>query len=114
MTVLELWKQILLEYSYTGQGWVAEELGDARYATEMVDGVFVITAATSSPWLCWLQAKLATNASRKATAIAGRSVRVRPGFSRRGRMTGCWRMMRVIIWLGRTRSMSGARWIGFR
>ena len=76
MTVLELWGRLMVEYSHAGHDWLAEELADARHTTAMVDGVYVITAATSSPWLCWLQARLATNASRKATAMAGRRVRV--------------------------------------
>lgn len=75
MTVRDLWSQLLAAYAINPGPWL-EDLAGATVTIALADDVVTLTAATSSPWLCWLQAKLATNASRKATAIAGRAVRV--------------------------------------
>lgn len=75
MTVRELWGQLLADYAIA-QDWLTEELTDARVTAAAGDGVTTLTVATGSDWLPWLQAKLTTNASRKASAIAGRAVRV--------------------------------------
>lgn len=76
MTVRELWTQLLSDYALTTASWLAEELATATVTATLVDGTTTITAATASPWLPWLRKQLAPGASRKASAIAGRRVRV--------------------------------------
>ena len=77
MTIRELWTQLQADYALCSGPWLAEELAGATVTATLIDGTTTITAATASPWLPWLRKQLAPGASRKASAIAGRRVRVR-------------------------------------
>ena len=76
MTVRDLWSQLLADYALSAGPWLAEELSTATVSAALVDGATTITAATRSLWLPWLRKQLAPGASRKASIIAGRAVKV--------------------------------------
>lgn len=75
MTARDLWGHLLAEYSHQPGPWL-EALAGASVTAAVGDDIVTITAATASPWLPWLRKQLAPGASRKASAIAGRRVRV--------------------------------------
>jgi hypothetical protein len=75
MTVRDLWRELLAAYAINPAPWL-EALAGATVTVVVAEDLVTLTAATSSPWREWLQAKLSHSASRKATAIAGRRVRV--------------------------------------
>lgn len=76
MTIRELWTQLQADYALVAGPWLAEELAGATVTATLIDGTTTLTATTRSPWLPWLRKQLAPGASRKASAIAGRAVRV--------------------------------------
>ncbi len=75
MTARELWNHLLADYALQSYPWL-EALAAATVTAVIGDDAVTITAATASPWLPWLRKQLAPGASRKASAIAGRAVRV--------------------------------------